>query len=140
MLWVEFVIALALLEFVAFGIFVARARARYHIAAPATSGNEMFERHFRVHYNTLEQLIVFVPAILLFASHVSARWAALIGAVYLIGRIIYFRDYTADPKRRSLGFGLSMLPTLALLIGGLVGLAVEAARTPHADLVIEAPR
>jgi glutathione S-transferase len=140
MLWVEIVIALALLEFVVFGMFVSRARGQFQVVAPATSGNETFERYFRVHYNTLEQLIVFVPAILLFASHVSARWAALIGAVYLAGRIVYFRDYTADPKKRGLGFSLSMLPTLILLIGGLVGLAIDATRAPPADVLVEAPR
>jgi uncharacterized membrane protein YecN with MAPEG domain len=140
MLWVEIVIALAVLQFVIFGMFVGRARAQYHLAAPATSGNEMFERYFRVHYNTLEQLIVFLPAILLFAAHVSERWAAALGAIYLVGRILYFRSYTADPKKRELGFALSMLPTLALLLGGLGGLVVEMSRAPHADLVIEAPR
>ena len=51
--------------------------------APATTGNDVFERYFRVHMNTVEQLLVFVPAIWLFASLVSAKWAALLGAVYL---------------------------------------------------------
>jgi uncharacterized MAPEG superfamily protein len=100
----------------------------------------MFERYFRIHYNTLELLVVFVPAILLFALHISARWAAIVGAVYLIGRILYFREYSQDPKKRELGFILSMVPALILLLGGLGGLAAEVLRAPHADVVVEAPR
>ncbi|MCJ7451700.1 MAG: MAPEG family protein [Steroidobacteraceae bacterium] len=118
---VAIVILLALLEFVAFGILVGRARVMYGVKAPATSGNEVFERHFRVHYNTLEALIVFVPSIWLFGLYVSPQWGAGLGAVYLVGRIVYFRSYVADPAQRSVGFGMSMLPMLVLLIGALLG-------------------
>jgi len=140
MLWVEFVIALAVLEFAVFGMFVGRARSKYHVKAPATTGNEAFERYFRIHYNTLEQLIVFVPGIWLFATHVSARWAAIIGAVYLVGRVLYFRGYAAAAEKRHLGSMLSMLPTLVLLLGGLCGLVFDATRSPTGDVVVEAPR
>lgn len=118
---VAIVVLLALLEFVAFGVLVGRARVLYGVKAPATSGNEIFERHFRVHYNTLEALIVFVPSIWLFGLYVSPQWGAGLGAVYLVGRIVYFRSYVADPARRSMGFGMSMLPMLVLLIGALLG-------------------
>jgi uncharacterized MAPEG superfamily protein len=118
---VAIVIALALLEFVAFGILVGRARGRYGVNAPATGGHEIFDRYFRVHYNTMELLVVFVPSIWLFGLYVSPAWGAAIGAVYLVARIIYFRGYVADPAKRELGFGLSVLPILVLLIGALVG-------------------
>src|SRR5258705_11804114 len=126
MLWVAIVIALAVLQFVIFGIFVGRARARYQVKAPATTGNEDFERYFRIHYNTLEQLIVFLPAIWLFATHVSAHWAAIIGAIYLIGRVVYFRGYATAADKRHVGSLLSMLPTLVLLICGLGGLVHDS--------------
>ena len=51
----------------------------------------------------------------------SPPWGAAIGAVYLVGRIVYLRGYVADPAKRELGFGLSMLPIVALLIGALMG-------------------
>jgi len=141
MLWVEIVIALAVLQFVIFGVFVGRARARYQVKAPATTGNEDFERYFRIHYNTLEQLIVFLPGIWLFATHVSARWAAIIGAIYLIGRIVYFRGYAAAADKRHMGSLLSMLPTLVLLVGGLGGLVHDAVvGSADADVVVEATR
>ncbi|HZF17956.1 MAG TPA: MAPEG family protein [Steroidobacteraceae bacterium] len=140
MLWVEIVIALAVLEFVVFGMFVGRARALYQVKAPATTGNEVFERYFRIHYNTLEQLIAFVPGIWLFANHLSVRWAALIGVLYLVGRIVYFRGYAAAAEKRHIGSLLSMLPTLALLLGGLGGLVYEALHTADADVVVEGNR
>jgi len=98
---VAIVIALALLEFVAFGILVGRARGRYGVNAPATGGHEIFDRYFRVHYNTMELLVVFVPSIWLFGLYVSPSWGAAIGAVYLVARIIYFRSYVADPPSES---------------------------------------
>lgn len=118
---VAIVILLALLEFVAFGMLVARARGTYGVKAPAIGGHEVFERYFRVHYNTMELLVVFVPAIWLFGLYVSPYWGAGLGAVYLAGRVVYLRSYVADPAQRSMGFGMSMLPTLALLVGALLG-------------------
>jgi glutathione S-transferase len=118
---VAVVIALALVQFVVFGMLVGRARDLYGIKAPAMSGHEIFDRHFRVHYNTMEVLVVFVPSIWFFGQFLSPLWAAGLGAVYLVGRIVYFRSYLADPDRRSMGFGMSMLPVLILLIGALFG-------------------
>lgn len=121
---VAIVIALALGEFIVFGILVGRARETYGIKAPAMSGHELFDRYFRVHYNTLELLVVFVPSIWLFGLYVSPRWGAALGVIYLVGRIVYFRAYVADPAKRSMGFSLSVLPVLALLIGALLGAAL----------------
>lgn len=118
---VAVVVLLALLEFVAFGMLVGRARGLYGVKAPAMSGHELFDRHFRVHYNTMELLVVFVPSIWLFGMYVSPPWGAGLGVVYLIGRIIYFRSYVADPAQRSMGFGMSMMPVLVLLLGALLG-------------------
>ena len=124
--YVAIVTVLALLEFQWFGILVGRARGKYNIHAPATTGNEIFERHFRVHMNTLEQLIVFVPSIVLFGQYLSPYIAAALGAVFLIGRLVYFVSYVKDPKKRELGFILSFAPTVILLGGAIFG-AVRAA-------------
>jgi glutathione S-transferase len=118
--WVVIVIVLALFQFIFFGAAVGWARARYQIRAPATTGNEVFERYFRVQMNTVEQLLVFIPAIWLFAALVSAKWAAVLGVVYLAGRLIYFFSYVKDPRSRSLGFALSSLPGILMLLGVLV--------------------
>ena len=81
------------------------------------TGNEMFERHFRVQQNTLEQLIVFLPGLYLFAHYFNPLWAAGLGVVYLIGRQIYAATYVKDPGSRSAGYGLSFLPAVILVLG-----------------------
>ena len=119
---------LALLQYMVFAMLVGRARGKYGVKAPAVTGHEVFERYFRVQQNTLELLVVFLPALWLFALYVSATWAAVLGAAYLVGRVLYLRGYVADPSKREIGFGLSFLPVLALVIGALVGVLVPLAR------------
>jgi uncharacterized MAPEG superfamily protein len=115
------VTGLVLLQYVAFGMAVGNARARYDVKAPAVTGNEVFERYFRVQQNTLELIVVLLPALWMFAEYASANWAALLGLVYFAGRIVYFRSYVANPASRSAGFGLSILPVLVLVIGAMLG-------------------
>jgi glutathione S-transferase len=122
--FVHLIIAAALLEYLWFGFAVGKAREKYAVQAPATTGNEIFERNFRVQMNTLEQLIIFIPSILLFAHYFDPRVAAAIGALFVIGRAVYFRSYVRDPKSRSLGFGLSFTPMVILLAGAVIGAAL----------------
>ncbi len=116
--FVAIVIVLALLQYFVFGLLVGRARAKFDVHAPAITGHPVFERYYRVHQNTLELMIMFIPAIVLFGYWVRPDLGAGIGFVYVIGRVIYLRAYISDPARRGLGFGLSVLPILILLIGG----------------------
>jgi glutathione S-transferase len=118
---VAIVVLLALLEYIYFIGLVGRARGKHGIHAPAISGNEIFERYFRVQQNTLEQLIVFIPSIFIFGEFVSTLWAAIVGAVFVVGRAIYAAGYIRDPKKRELGFMLSAVPVLILLVGGIIG-------------------
>jgi glutathione S-transferase len=74
-----------------------------------------------VQMNTLELLVVFLPALWLATAFVAARWAALLGAVYLIGRFVYLRAYVAEPSKRSIGFALTSVPILVLLAIDLIG-------------------
>jgi len=115
------VIIIAVFEYMTFAFLVGRARARYGVKAPATTGHEVFERYFRVQQNTLETLVAFIPGISLFALFVDPNWAAWIGLVYVVGRVVYFRGYVADPAKRGPGFLLSLLSIATLLVGGLVG-------------------
>lgn len=123
---VQIVLTLALVQFLFFCFAVGKARGTYKVAAPATTGNEMFERYFRVQMNTLELLVIFIPSTLISAQYFGAYVVAGLGVIYLIGRMIYFTNYVKDPKSRSMGYGLSALPVLVLLAGALVG-AVRAA-------------
>jgi len=121
MVMVNVVVAVALLEYLAFGLLVGRARGQYGVPAPATTGHPVFERYYRVQMNTLELLVAFVPAMFLFAQYVSETWAAGLGAVFIVGRALYLVGYVKDASKRHVGFGLSFLPLVALLLGGLVG-------------------
>lgn len=121
MAWVQLITLLALMQFIWFGFLVGGARRRYGVAAPATTGHEMFERYHRVHMNTLETLVVFLPSLWLAAQFWSPQWVAGVGFIYLVGRVVYLKGYVADPKKRSAGYGMSFLPTLALLLMGVVG-------------------
>ena len=123
------VMGLALVQYVYFGMAVGGARARYGVKAPATSGHEIFERYFRVQMNTLELLVVLIPALPLFAWYVSPRWAAVLGVLYLAGRFVYFFAYVSDPAKRSAGFGLSFLPIAVLLLGGIGGAIAALVRS-----------
>jgi uncharacterized MAPEG superfamily protein len=118
---VAVVIALALFQYVVFAMLVGWARGKYGVKAPAVTGHEIFERYFRVHQNTLELLVAFVPAIWLFGLYVDPTWAALLGLVYLVARVLYLRGYIADPAKREVGFALSVLPVFVLLAGALWG-------------------
>ena len=118
---VAVVIVLALVQYVAFGMLVGWARGKYGVHAPAVTGHEIFDRYFRVHQNTLELLVAFVPAIWLFGLYVDPTWAALLGLVYLVARVLYLRGYVADPAKREVGFALSILPVFVLLAGALWG-------------------
>jgi uncharacterized membrane protein YecN with MAPEG domain len=115
------VIVVALLEYVVFGALVGRARGLYGVKAPAVSGHEIFERYFRVHQNTLELLVSFVPAMWLFGLYVSPAWAAWLGLLYVAGRVVYLLGYVRDPAKREMGFALSVLPIVVLLVGALWG-------------------
>ncbi|MFN8641004.1 MAG: MAPEG family protein [Candidatus Binatia bacterium] len=111
---------LALIEYLVISVMTGRARAAYGVKAPATTGHPMFERWYRVQMNTLEQLVIFLPGLFLFASYVSPRWAGILGLVFVVGRAIYAKSYLADPETRSLGFALSAVPSLLFLLGTLL--------------------
>jgi len=121
MAYIDIVTALALLQFILFGFQVGSARTKYGVKAPATTGNEIFERYFRVQQNTLEQLVAFLPGLYLFGRYLDPLWGAGFGFVYLIGRQVYAASYVKDPAKRGAGFGLTFMPTVVLIVGGLVG-------------------
>ena len=122
---VAIVAALALVEYTVLALGVGRARARYGVKAPATTGHEVFERHYRVQQNTLEQLVVFLPSLYLFASYVHAGIAAALGLVFVVGRALYAQGYVADPEKRGPGFLIGFVASNLLLLGGMIGALVS---------------
>lgn len=119
----------AVLQYLVFGALVGRARVKTGLKAPAVTGNEVFERHYRVQMNTLELLVPLLPAAYASAHYWPATFVAGALAVFIVGRLLYFRAYIANPASRAPGFMLSMLPVLVLTLAALGGALVGRAPT-----------
>lgn len=122
----ELITVLALIEYAVFGFMVGSARGRFGVAAPATTGEPTFERYFRVHQNTLEALIVFLPGLWIFAHRVSYPAAFVLGVVFIVARAEYARGYIASPEGRGIGARVTIAVNGILLIGSVLGLLCHA--------------
>ena len=120
---VHLTIVLALAEYVVMAALVGRARAKYGIAAPAMTGHPDFERTNRVHVNTLENLIIFIPAVWLFATYVSETWAAVLGFAFVAARAAYAVGYLKAADKRGIGAAATGIIGIVLILGALIGLA-----------------
>lgn len=116
---VGIVTILALLLYFIMGLQVGRARAKFGVPAPATTGDPNFERLFRVQANTLEWLPIFLPSLWLFAFCWNDIAAAAVGVVWIVGRYLYMTGYAREASARSAGFGIQALATGVLLFGAL---------------------
>ena len=119
--YVAAVTMLAVLEYFCFMGLTAYARRRSGLQAPATRGDPVFERYYRVQHNSMEQLMVFLPALWIFAHYVHPPSAAFLGLVFVVGRGLYFRGYVEDANKRGTGFAIGFVANLVLTIGALGG-------------------
>ncbi len=117
------IILLASVQYLLFGLRTGVARTKFGIDAPRVSGNETWERYNRVHLNTLEQLIVFIPALLAFSYYVSPNWALLPGIAFLVARQAYSYLYIKNPKGR--GFPPTFFINVILAVGSLIGVVIS---------------
>ena len=100
-------------------INVARAREMYKIDGPTIIGNLDFERVMRVQANTVEQLVMYLPALWIFAVFGSPAWASVIGSVWIVGRLIYAIGYYKAAEKRAIGMGITALSTVVLWLGSM---------------------
>src|SRR5579863_10759684 len=107
--WTALVSLLALLVYFYMGLRVGQGRSKYNIAAPATSGHPDFDRTFRVHANALEWLPLFLVSLWLFSFLLGDVWAAGVGVIWIIGRVLYLTGYSKAAAARSRGFGIQAL-------------------------------
>ena len=114
------VTCLAILFYFFTSLQVGKARAKFGIKAPATTGNPGFERVFRVQMNTLEWLPFFLPALWLFAIYISDPIAAVLGLVWIAGRILYMTGYSQSAEKRGRGFGIQAAAAILLWLGAIV--------------------
>ncbi|MCG8325128.1 MAG: MAPEG family protein [Thiotrichales bacterium] len=127
MAYTTILIMLALAQYMYFIGRTGAARGKYDIQAPACTGNEDFERRFRVQQNTMEQLIIFIPAQISFAWYVSPAWGAAIGIVFLAGRFLYSNAYITAPEKRAPGMLMTLIANAVLVIGAITGAALSVA-------------
>jgi uncharacterized membrane protein YecN with MAPEG domain len=118
---VAVVTVLSLFFYLGTVLMVGQARGKHGIAAPAMVGHPAFERAVRVQANTLEGLAMYLPALWLFAVYVSPRFAAGLGVIWIVGRVLYAAGYAREPAARSTGFLVQGAATLLLMLGALIG-------------------
>jgi glutathione S-transferase len=123
--WPALATIAALLVYLATFILASRMRHRHKVVAPSTDGPEEFKRALRIQANTLEQLVPFLASLWLFAIYVSPLWAALLGAVWVAGRILYIVSYFRDPAKRGPGFVTAAAACITLLVGAFIGVLVR---------------
>ena len=116
------VTCLAILFYFFTSFRVGKARATFGVKAPATSGNPDFERVFRVQMNTLEWMPIFLPLLWLFAIYNGDAIAALVGLVWIVGRVLYMTGYSQAAEKRGPGFAIQALACTVLLLGAVVAI------------------
>ncbi len=115
------VTVLAVFQAFSFAYLVGKQRAKHGVKAPAITGEAEFERTFRIHQNTVEQLVILLPALWLFGYYVHVLIGAGLGLVFVISRFIYRKSYLNEPTSRTAGFGIGAFTMMILLLGGLIG-------------------
>src|SRR5579862_6558909 len=100
-------------------LMVARTHSRTGILAPVMTGDPVLERTYRAHVNTLEWMPIALPSMWLFAIYWSPTVAALLGLLWIVGRVIYFIGYMRKPTGRFPGFFIQATAAFALLLGAL---------------------
>jgi glutathione S-transferase len=125
---------LAVIFYIVTAIRAGKMRDRHNIVAPAVTGHPGFERAYRVQMNTLEAMPVFLPALWIAAYYFTKvpLLAPAIGLVWIVGRIVYMQAYMADPTKRGLGFTISTLSQIALLLLAIAGLIMSWSSTTTA--------
>lgn len=106
---------------------VGKARARYGIKAPSTTGNLEFERVFRAHQNTLEATVMFLPSLWVASAYCNAFWAAMLGYAWLVGRAWYLAAYVRPTGNRGSGFTIALVANIALVLWGVACLVPRLA-------------
>ncbi|MGH8182867.1 MAG: MAPEG family protein [Rhodanobacteraceae bacterium] len=112
----DLVVLLTVLLLLAVTSLTGRARGKYGIRAPATSGHPMFERTYRIQMNTLEHTVMFLPALWLAARWGNPAWAGILGLVWIVGRIWYVPAYLREPAAREKPFALAAFALLLLVV------------------------
>jgi hypothetical protein len=108
-------------------LFVCIARlAKHRFSTPAdiqgsglTEGTERARLLQSLLQNTLEQTVLAIPVYLAAALILPPRLLPMIAAaaaLFLIGRVLFFRGYASGAPSRAAGFGLTFYSSVAMLM------------------------
>ena len=125
MTYVALVTILLLVQYFYFAMRAGGAREKSGVKAPAMTGDETFERALRVQMNTLEQLVITLPAMWICAQFFSPTAAAILGAVFLLGRFVYSSGYIGDPAKRGPGMIIGAMANVGLILCSLYAIAMR---------------
>jgi glutathione S-transferase len=121
--------ALVTLLAIAFYFFlatrVAVAHGKFNVKLPAMAGNPDFERVVRAHVNTLEWMPTFLVPLWLCAIYLSDITAAVLGLVWIVGRVLYWNGYSEAVEKRLPGFFVQSTACFLLFIGALAGVIMH---------------
>jgi glutathione S-transferase len=104
---------------------VAVAHGKFAVKLPAMTGNSDFERVCRVHINTLEWMPTFLVPMWLCAIYLSDTAAAVLGLVWIAGRVVYLTGYTRAVEKRFPGFFIQSTACFLLFIGSAAGVVMS---------------
>lgn len=104
---------------------VARARIQFGVELPNMTGDPHFERIFRAHVNTLEWMPTFLAPLWLCAIYLSDVGAAVLGLIWVAGRVLYFVGYRSAVQKRLPGFFVQSSACMLLFIGAIAGLIIH---------------
>jgi hypothetical protein len=124
--YLTLVTVLVLMQYLFFGALVAKARQTENVPAPHVQGTSAFNALHRVHQNTLERLVVFLPLLWTASMYWTATAIAAWGVLFLLARYLYWKGYVKSPDGRKAGNVLSMVVMGGLLLANLVGLTRQA--------------
>ena len=98
-------------------------RGRHKVQAPATTGHPDFERAFRTHMNTVENMVLMLPALWVASLTYGGQLPFWIGLVWVVSRVIYAFGYAqSNVQMRAPGAVIGFLSILALVVLGAIGL------------------
>jgi glutathione S-transferase len=118
-------LAAALIVYAWISINVGRARAQFGVPAPQSGGHPEFDKRYRVQMNTVEQSVLLMPGVLLGTPVLGDMFAGALVATWALGRVLFALAYYKDPAKRSLGFAMTFIPGLMLVVAAAKG-AVSA--------------
>lgn len=127
LLWVALVSAVSVFVYYLTLLNAGLGRIKYRIPAPSHDGPEDYVRRVRAHMNTVEHLVMFLPSMWTFALLVSPFWAALLGAIWPVGRLFCMIGYTRSAQARRPGLYVTMPTIYIFILGSIIGAVVHLA-------------